>query len=87
VVRALLYKCMSDPSNIQHDLAVCSQAVDRSGALDPQGFREGILQNWMSWRGISWADSDLVRVRRNNAVVACLKAKGYTDTQIIPLFE
>jgi hypothetical protein len=43
--------------------AECRAAAIRDGALQPQGFKESLAANWLSYEGKSFADTALAQER------------------------
>jgi len=65
---------INDPDR---DYQECHDAAIRAGALQPQGFKEGLAANWLSSQGQSFAATPLAQNRLRAWIEACLKRKGY----------
>jgi hypothetical protein len=67
-------------SNISFEEAYdeCRRAAIAAGALEPQGFMEGVAANWMSYNGQWFAHTALAQSRLEAWIRECMRRKGFS---------
>jgi hypothetical protein len=51
----------------------CRQRAIAAGALEPQGFREGLSANWLSYKGRSFAETPVAQARLQAWIEECVQ--------------
>lgn len=54
----------------------CERQAIEEGALEPQGFKEGLSANWLQNQGRRFADTPLARSRLQAWTEECMRRKG-----------